>query len=87
MTKKGVNISKIAISGLIGAALGIGAYFLYESLDEDVKEAIKLKIKRSTVQFLRQVLSLEELEELSLRKELKGELRKELAESSKGEEG
>jgi len=68
--KTGINISKVILSGVIGAAAGIGAYFFYESLDEEIKEAIKRKVKRSTVQFLRQMLSLEDLEEITSGKEL-----------------
>ncbi len=60
--KMKVNFTKLAISGLVGAVLGVGAYLFFESLDDDVKEAIRLKLKRSTIQFLKQVLSLDELE-------------------------
>ncbi len=60
--KMKVNFAKLAVSGLVGAVLGVGAYLFFESLDDEVKEAIRLKLKRSTIQFLKQVLSLDDLD-------------------------
>ncbi len=58
-----LNPIKLVGFGLLGAALGIGAYVFYESLEPEVKEAIIRRFRRSTLNFLQQVLDLEPLPE------------------------
>ncbi len=63
---KRLNPIKLVGFGILGAALGVGAYVLYESLDEEVKAAIRERVKRSTAEFVQQILALDTKNEPSL---------------------